>query len=203
MKNKVKISNLVFLGVVTLGFTQVASAEVDVNKSFINDEKIVREYFVDIPTMIEIARCESKYRQFTDAGNPLIGGDGVTVGLFQVHESIHTPAATALGHNLRTLEGNMAYARHLYNVEGSSPWNSSKYCWEMPAEEAELALKNKVNNEKKDAKSDSDKKNETVPTVVKIEKDDSEEIIMLKTKINLLSQLLQLLILQKQLLATK
>ena len=37
-------------------------------------EATVREYFADIPVMIEIARCESKFRQFADSGNVLRGG---------------------------------------------------------------------------------------------------------------------------------
>lgn len=205
MKNKVKISSLALFGVLALSFAPSVSAETDVVKNFINDEKIVREYFKDIPTMIEIARCESKYRQFTDAGNPLIGGDGVTVGVFQVHESIHSPVAARLGHDLRTIEGNMAYAQHLYELEGSSPWNSSKYCWEMPAKDAEVKLKTKVtDNKDKDDKKDqkevvTEKKDQVKISEVKIEKGDSQEIIALKTKINLLTQLLQLLVLQKQL----
>ena len=93
-------------------------------------EKRVREYFSDAPTMIEIARCESKFRQFTDAGTVLRGGSsGGMVGVFQFFESIHAGAAKTLGHDLATLEGNLAYARHVYESEGTAPWNSAKACW--------------------------------------------------------------------------
>lgn len=94
-------------------------------------EAQVRTYFKDAPAMIEIARCESKFRQFTDSGNVLRGPGGM-VGIFQFYESIHAPAALALGFDLTTVAGNLGYARHVYNTEGLRPWNSSRYCWDIP-----------------------------------------------------------------------
>lgn len=88
-------------------------------------EKRVREYFGDIPVMVEIARCESKFRQFTDAGNVLRGGSaGGMIGIFQFFESIHEPAALKLGLDLNTVAGNLGYARHLYTQSGTTPWVS-------------------------------------------------------------------------------
>ncbi|MEY2664956.1 MAG: hypothetical protein RLZZ480_61 [Candidatus Parcubacteria bacterium] len=95
-------------------------------------EKRVREYFKDIPVMIEIARCESNFRQYTDAGNPLRGGaSGGMVGVFQFFESIHSAGALALGYDITTLEGNLAYARHVYNAQGTTPWDPAKGCWDV------------------------------------------------------------------------
>jgi hypothetical protein len=88
-------------------------------------EKRVRELFADAPVMIEIARCESKFRQFTDSGNLLRGGGSTgMIGVFQFYEAIHAAPALALGFNLATLEGNLGYARHLYTAEGTRPWAS-------------------------------------------------------------------------------
>ena len=88
-------------------------------------EKRVQEYFVDVPVMIEIARCESKFRQFTDVGNVLRGGgSGGMVGIFQFYELIHKTAALALGFDIETVEGNIGYARHIYTQEGVRPWVS-------------------------------------------------------------------------------
>lgn len=96
-----------------------------------NSEQQVRDYFSDIPVMIEIARCESKFRQYTDSGAVLRGGSGGgMVGVFQFFESIHSAAAKKLSLDLTTLEGNLAYARHLYATEGTIPWNSAKNCWQ-------------------------------------------------------------------------
>jgi len=75
--------------------------------------------------MIDIARCESKFRQFTDAGNVLRGGaGGEMVGVFQFFERIHSTAATNLGFDLLSVDGNIGYARQLYGQAGSGPWAS-------------------------------------------------------------------------------
>ena len=88
-------------------------------------EKRVREYFADIPVMIEVARCESKFRQFTDAGTLLRGGGSTgMVGIFQFYEVVHKAAALTLGFDIETVEGNIGYARHVYNQEGTRPWAS-------------------------------------------------------------------------------
>ncbi len=112
-------------------------------------EKRVREYFKDTTVMIEIARCESNFRQFTDAGNVLRGGDsGGMVGVFQFFESIHAVPAKALGFDITTLEGNLGYAKHVYEHEGTTPWNPARSCWDVtpttvkaPATRAELEAK--------------------------------------------------------------
>ncbi|MEK7462177.1 MAG: hypothetical protein AAB618_01225 [Patescibacteria group bacterium] len=112
-------------------------------------EKRVREFFKDTPVMIEIARCESAFRQFTDAGNVLRGGDsGGMVGVFQFFESIHAAPAKALGYDITTLEGNLGYAKQMYKSEGTTPWNPAKSCWNVkpaavksPATRAELEAK--------------------------------------------------------------
>jgi hypothetical protein len=97
-------------------------------------EETVREYFADIPVMIEIARCESKFRQFTDSGNVMRGGVGrQMVGVFQFFDRYHVGPANALGFDIETVAGNLAYARHLYNLESTAPWNSARTCWDVPA----------------------------------------------------------------------
>ena len=110
----------------------------------------VREYFKDTPVMIEIARCESNFRQFTDAGNVLRGGDGGgMIGVFQFFESIHATPAKALGFDITTLDGNLGYAKHVYQNESTTPWNPAKSCWDVaptttvkaPVTRAELEAK--------------------------------------------------------------
>lgn len=88
-------------------------------------ERRVREYFVDVPVMIDIARCESSFRQFSDSGSVFHGGSGGgMVGVFQLYGSVHAAAAIALGLDINTLEGNIAYARHLYESSGVTPWHA-------------------------------------------------------------------------------
>ncbi len=152
---------------------------------------IVENYFKDIPEMIEIARCESNLRQFTDTGNVLRGAGGDTVGLFQFHEVAHSSLAKRLGYDLATLKGNLDYAKHVYDTEGTTPWRFSAYCWEQPAKEAREQLKNNTDRVITKIQTDFER--------VTVEVGDSEEVIILKNKINLLIQVVDLLIQQKAL----
>jgi hypothetical protein len=93
-------------------------------------EAYVREYFKDIPVMADIASCESHFRQFEKDGTVLQNENSTAVGVFQIMSSIHKDLADQnLGLDINTLEGNVAYARHLYEEHGTSPWNASKKCW--------------------------------------------------------------------------
>lgn len=88
-------------------------------------ETKVREYFADVPVMIEIAQCESNFRQFTDSGKVFYGGaGGGMVGVFQFYESIHAGPAAQLGFDLDTLDGNIGYAKHVYEKQGTAPWRA-------------------------------------------------------------------------------
>lgn len=105
----------------------LASAQVGLN---VDVESAVRAYFADTPVMVHIARCESKFRQYADSGNPLYGGyQGKMVGVFQVYEDIHGDFARGKGMDITTLDGNMQYAKYLYEREGTKPWISSFPCW--------------------------------------------------------------------------
>lgn len=151
-----------------LGFSVSLPAEAKVATTTpltqVETEKKVREYFSDLPVMIEIARCESNFRQFTDSGNVLNGGSaGGMIGVFQFFGSIHSTIATKLGFNIDTLEGNLAYARHLHGIEGTAPWNPAKDCWDTA-------------------------KSASKPTTI-----NTDEIARLKKKVALLIQLLELM----------
>ncbi len=93
-------------------------------------EKYVREQFKDEPVLVEIARCESTFRQYDKNGNIIRGvvnkGD---VGVMQINERYHADEAVKLGLNIYTTEGNVAFAKHLYDKFGSQPWSSSEDCW--------------------------------------------------------------------------
>ena len=132
MQTKNTFSLLVLLVAVVLSTsTSAANAQTDSPATPVEIEVQVREYFADIPVMIEIARCESNFRQFTDAGNVLRGGyNGKMIGVFQFYKQVHTSRAQTLGHDLATVDGNLAYARHLYNQSGTQPWNSSRTCFQ-------------------------------------------------------------------------
>lgn len=80
--------------------------------------------------MPEIARCESKFRQFGADGEVL---HGVQVyadsGMFQVNKYYHEKTAAKYGYNLDILADNMAYSRLLQSQQGYWPWISSWPCW--------------------------------------------------------------------------
>jgi hypothetical protein len=108
-------------------------------------EGYVREYFADTPVMIEIARCESRFRQFDKRGDVLKNEAGSSaVGLFQIMASVHESTAKKLGLDIYTIQGNAAYARYLYDNYGTQPWQAdpaSEGCWgKTAAAKAHLAL---------------------------------------------------------------
>lgn len=93
-------------------------------------EEYVREYFADVPVMVAIAKCESQFRQFDEDGNILKNPTSTAIGVFQIMASIHQDHADeALGLDITNVQGNAAYARYLYEQQGTVPWNASKACW--------------------------------------------------------------------------
>jgi hypothetical protein len=93
-------------------------------------ESYVRQYFSDIPIMIEIARCESHFRQLDSDGEIHRGVvNNRDVGVMQINEFYHLDQAEKGNFNIYTVEGNTAYARDLYERQGTQPWSSSKPCW--------------------------------------------------------------------------
>jgi hypothetical protein len=101
-------------------------------------EAAVRTAFADAPEMIAVAKCESGFRQFSAEGVVLRGGAGKGyLGIFQIGERLHSAPAAAIGFDLFTIEGNIGYARHLYNVSGSVPWRE---CVPKSAAQASVAM---------------------------------------------------------------
>jgi hypothetical protein len=95
-----------------------------------NTEAIVREYFSDIPIMIQVARCESTFRHTLADGSVLRGKvDNADTGVMQINKRYHERTAISLGLNLENIHDNMAYARYLYERQGTQPWNASAPCW--------------------------------------------------------------------------
>lgn len=98
------------------------------------DSKAMQSYlhqeFFDAPILIEVARCESEFRQFDRDGN-VIRGRVVPddIGVMQINEYYHGDTADKLGLDIHTTEGNVAYAKYLYGKYGLKPWSASKACW--------------------------------------------------------------------------
>lgn len=93
-------------------------------------EALVRAKLADYPVLIDIARCESRFRQWDASGNPLRGTiNPKDVGVFQINEFYHLKKSLRMKTNIYSLEGNIAYAKMLYDKEGSTPWGWSGHCW--------------------------------------------------------------------------
>jgi len=93
-------------------------------------EERVKEYFKDTPILAEIARCESTFRQFDKDGKILRGDwNSRDVGVMQINERFHLDKALRLGYDIYSLEGNIEYAKYLYETQGLKPWTHSEKCW--------------------------------------------------------------------------
>lgn len=96
----------------------------------LDTEKIVRSYFRDIPVMVQIARCESTFRHTLSDGSVLKGVvDPADTGVMQINKRYHEATAKAMNLNLDDIYHNMAYARYLYETQGTQPWSASAPCW--------------------------------------------------------------------------
>lgn len=95
-----------------------------------NTEAVVREYFADIPAMIQVARCESTFRHTLADGSVLRGHvDKRDTGVMQINTYYHQSRADQLELDLEDIYDNMAYARYLYEKQGLQPWSASQPCW--------------------------------------------------------------------------
>ena len=103
-------------------------------------EQYVREYYAKDPVLTDIARCESQFRQYDDKGVVLRGTTTpADIGIMQINERFHESTSETLGYDIKTVEGNLSYARYLYEKEGTKPWKSSQKCWQK---DKPLASKN-------------------------------------------------------------
>jgi len=94
-----------------------------------NRAKVV---FKEDPILLEIAMCESSFRQYGPDGLVLRGKvNSDDVGLMQINEKYHAQKALELGFDLKSPEGNIQYAKWLYDKEGSQPWIASSNCWKQ------------------------------------------------------------------------
>jgi hypothetical protein len=93
-------------------------------------EAYLRQEFADTPILVDIARCESSFKQFDKDGNLIRGRvNNADVGVMQINEKYHDDTAKKLDLDLHTVQGNVAYAKHLYAEQGAQPWIASSKCW--------------------------------------------------------------------------
>ena len=104
-------------------------------------ERFVTDYFKDNPILVQVAKCESRFRQYDSKGNVLRGVENnFDVGVMQINEKYHLEASKKLGLDIYTIEGNVAYAQYIYDKQGAKPWMSSSPCW-AKYKQSEIARK--------------------------------------------------------------
>lgn len=93
-------------------------------------EELVRDYYTEMPILAEVARCESQFRHYDKNGNIIRGiANTKDVGVMQINEKYHGDTAETLDLDIYSLDGNLEYAKYLYEKEGTAPWRSSAKCW--------------------------------------------------------------------------
>lgn len=93
-------------------------------------EEYVRKHFENYPIMADVAECESRFRHFDKNGEIIRGKVNKSdIGVMQINEYYHKQTANKLDISLYTLEGNIEYAKYLFEKEGTAPWLASSKCW--------------------------------------------------------------------------
>lgn len=90
--------------------------------------RLVEREFGEDHVMVEVARCESSFRQFSGE-DVLVNSIGAT-GIFQILQRVHEEIAEDFGYDIYTVEGNIGYAKALYEADGLKPWSASSLCWD-------------------------------------------------------------------------
>ena len=121
---------------------QMSNKEIE---GVMSTESYIRQYFVDVPILVHIAECESHFRQLDNDGDIHRGVENKSdVGVMQINEFYHLDKSVKENYDIYTTQGNTAYARDLYERQGTEPWNSSKACWgKYEAKNQSLAVNTK------------------------------------------------------------
>lgn len=126
------ISIIIFLASVAMSTPTALSTTTQLeHKSPQTLNQYVNEYFQETPVLADIAWCESRMRHIDASTGKVIRGtvDSDDTGIMQINTRYHRAEAEKLGLDIKTLSGNLEYAKYLYDKEGTKPWKSSKACW--------------------------------------------------------------------------
>lgn len=131
------LAAIVVAGLIPSTTTYVASSTPIVEEAVISQpravsseiEAIKRVFGDDSDAMYQVALCESGASQFTASGSVVRNPKTPDVGAFQVNVEYHGEAAKRLGLDLYSVDGNVAYAKVLFDRNGLRDWSASKHCW--------------------------------------------------------------------------
>lgn len=119
------------------GTTQSFDKAVEVAREEIKkkEEEKRKERRGDSGVLWRICTCESgmgtgRPQHYDRDGSVLRGRvDSRDTGMCQINKGYHGEAATRLGYDLETEDGNWGYAMYLFRQQGTQPWKASEYCW--------------------------------------------------------------------------
>ena len=93
------------------------------------EQKIEIAFGEHAEVMKKIAYCESGMRQHKDNGEPLISPTNDS-GIFQINNFAHSKKVKELGLDvINSEDDNIAYAKFLFERNGTRDWYMSKHCW--------------------------------------------------------------------------
>lgn len=106
------------------------TAEMEIVKNPESLTSYVEQYYASNPILADIAWCESRMRHLGKDGEILRGTvDPDDIGVMQINTRYHEKKAEELGLDIYSLNGNLAYAKYIYDRQGVRPWLASAACW--------------------------------------------------------------------------
>lgn len=84
------------------------------------------------PLAERIALCESGDQQFNLDGSIKGNENSSAIGVFQIIYSLHNEEALSLGDDITNFQGNIEYAKYLFDTQGVKVWDASFGCWSRP-----------------------------------------------------------------------
>ena len=84
-----------------------------------------------VPAILEkIAFCESGGNQYHPDGRVIRGRvDPRDIGKYQINLYYHQKTSEDMGLDVFKEQDNETFALHLYNTQGTKPWEASRGCW--------------------------------------------------------------------------
>lgn len=94
-------------------------------------EDKIKDVFPNKEEALAVARCESGLKQFDKRGEVIQNKESTAIGVFQIMASLHKKYANSLDLDIQTADGNIKFAKILYDKYGWKPWAASKKCSKM------------------------------------------------------------------------
>lgn len=100
----------------------VEAKEVEVVKEVCTTTDCLKELVLkEFPELYDIVSCESGFRHY-DKNGDVLSSHTDDKGLFQINLRWWEGEAIRLGHDIMTVEGNLAMAKHIYKLQGKNAW---------------------------------------------------------------------------------